>query len=45
MEDYFGQVIRLDPRLGDYLVGVVRDSLGTLSSFTISLLGSYTSGE
>ena len=41
----FGQVIRLDPRELDYIFARVRDNLGTLDKFTISILGSFTSGE
>lgn len=41
----FGQVIRLDPKAGDCLIGRVRDDGRDNTSFTVSLLGSFTSGE
>lgn len=41
----FGQVVRLNPRDGDYLLGRVRDALQTLTKFTMSIVGSFTEGE
>lgn len=43
--DIFTQEIRLDPRIDDELVFVVRDDLSGLTSMSVSILGSYTSGE
>ena len=48
IKDVFGQVIRIDPREGDYLLGVVRDKIDAaagMAGMTVSLLGSYTEGE
>lgn len=44
-EEIFGQVLRFNPRTGDELIAVVRDDLSALASMTVSLIGSYTSGE
>lgn len=41
----FEQEIRLDPRVPDKVLGKVRDNLSTLLKFTVSIIGSLTSGE
>jgi hypothetical protein len=41
----FGQVIRLNPQHNDQVCGVNRNDLGGLSSFYVSLVGSFTAGE
>lgn len=41
----FGKVIRIDPRLDDYILAKVRDNLTGLDKFTMALLGSFTKGE
>lgn len=43
--EIFEQVVRIDARNADVLFSQVRDDLTGLTSFTISLIGSYTSGE
>jgi hypothetical protein len=43
--DTHTQELRFDPRRGDYFRAVVRDDLSTLTKVTMSLIGSYTSGE
>lgn len=45
IEGRFGQVIRLDPRIPDRIFARNQDNLAGLDKFTISLLGSFTSGE
>ena len=48
IEDIFGQVIRMDPRLDDFALAKVRDdqsSSAGMDKLTISLVGSFTSGE
>lgn len=48
VEDIFGQVIRLNPRLGDEFTGDVRDDIDAVSGMallTVSIIGSFTSGE
>lgn len=48
LEDVFGQVIRLDPRTNDCFLSHVRDDIDTVSGMvkmTVSLIGSFTSGE
>ena len=40
----FTQEIRLDPRTSDSVLGKVRDNINLLK-FTVSLIGSFTSGE
>ena len=40
----FRQEVRLDPRLADKVLGQVRDNI-VLVKFTVSLIGSLTSGE
>ncbi len=45
IEESFGQVIRIDPRVPDSIFAKVRDAMQALDKFTMSILGSYTSGE
>lgn len=48
IEDIFGQVIRLDPRTSDELLGHVRDDIDAgsgMANLTVTLIGSFTSGE
>jgi len=45
IEESFGQVIRLDPSIPDEIYARVRDNVSGLDKFTMSILGSYTSGE
>ena len=37
--------IRLDPRIPDKVLGCVRDDIDALTKFTVSLIGSLTTGE
>lgn len=48
IERIFGQVVRMDPRLSDFALAQVRDdqsSSAGMDKLTISLVGSFTSGE
>lgn len=48
IETIFGQVVRMDPRLSDFALAQVRDdqsSSAGMNKLTISLVGSFTSGE
>jgi hypothetical protein len=48
IKDVFGQVIRIDPRVGEYLIGVVRDDIAAsegMAGMTCSIIGSLTEGE
>ncbi len=48
IETIFGQVIRMDPRLSDFALAQVRDNQSSgagMNKLTISLVGSFTSGE
>lgn len=45
IENIFGQVIRIDPNNNDYIFSEVRDNISGLDRFTVSFIGSYTSGE
>lgn len=45
LKKVFTQEIRLDPRIPDKVLGRVRDPLQALLKFTVSLIGSFTSGE
>jgi hypothetical protein len=45
VKEIFGQVLRFDARADDILIGHVRDKIDTLTKFTVSIIGSYTSGE
>jgi len=45
IESNFGQVLRINPRIPDHVLGKVRDNLTGLDKFTVSILGSFTSGE
>lgn len=45
IEEAFGQVVRIDDRLDDIIAGTVRDDIDGLDKFTMSFMGSYTSGE
>lgn len=48
VEDIFGQVIRLDPRTDDCFLSHVRDKIDVaegMAKMTVSLIGSFTSGE
>lgn len=45
IEGKFGQVLRIDPNEPDYVIAKVRDNLTALDKFTMSVLGSFTSGE
>lgn len=45
IESNFGQVLRINPRISDLVCAKVRDNLTGLNKFTISILGSFTSGE
>ena len=48
IETIFGQVVRMDPRLNDFALAQVRDdqsSSAGMDKLTISLVGSFTSGE
>ena len=45
IKEIFGQVIRIDPRINDVIYCHIRDDLSGLLSFTVSLVGSLTSGE
>ena len=45
IEESFGQVIRIDPKEPDSVFARVRDDIDALDKFTMSILGSYTSGE
>jgi hypothetical protein len=41
---FFGQVIRINPRDGDHILGKIRDNLSSLDYFRMSLVGSFTEG-
>ncbi len=48
IKEVFGQVIRLDPNVNDFLRGTVRDNISAgagMAKMTASLIGSYTVGE
>lgn len=48
IKEVFGQVIRINPRLADYVLGQVRDNINVvagMAKMTTSLIGSFTSGE
>ena len=48
IETIFGQVVRMDPRLDDFALAKVRDDISSsagMNKLTISLVGSFTSGE
>jgi len=48
IEGIFGQVIRLDPNDSDELLSYIRDNIDTgsgMAGMTVSLVGSFTSGE
>lgn len=48
IQSTFGQVIRLNPRNNDCIIGKIRDDLSPIAGidyFKLSLIGSYTSGE
>jgi hypothetical protein len=48
VETIFGQVVRMDPRLNDFALAKVRDNISPgagMAKMTISLVGSFTSGE
>lgn len=46
IQEIFGQVLRLDPRdTPDEFMGIVRDNGTGNTKFTVTLLGSFTSGE
>jgi hypothetical protein len=45
LKHIFGQVVRLNPRHDDKVVGVNRNNLTGLTNFYISLIGSFTAGE
>lgn len=44
LKKVFTQEARLDPRTADFVLGKVRDNINLLK-FTVSLIGSFTSGE
>lgn len=44
LKKVFTQEVRLDPREADYVLGKVRDNINIVK-FTVSLIGSFTSGE
>lgn len=48
IERIFGQVIRMNPRLDEFILAKVRDNLSTgagMAKLAVSLIGSFTSGE
>lgn len=48
IEEIFGQVIRIDPRTIDSVLGKVRDNISAgagMAKFSVSLIGSFTKGE
>jgi hypothetical protein len=48
IEEIFGQVIRIDPRSNDIILGHVRDDIDSgsgMAKMTTSIIGSYTRGE
>ena len=48
IKEIFGQVIRLDPRINDFMKAVVRDNINSgagMAKLTTSFIGSYTVGE
>ncbi len=45
LKEAFTQEIRLDPGTIDKVLGKVRDNASTLLKFTVSIIGSFTSGE
>lgn len=48
IESVFGQVVRLDPRTLDKVLAKIRDNISSgagMAKLTISLIGSFTSGE
>lgn len=45
LKDVLGQEVRLNPRVPDSVVAVVRANFGSLTKFTLSIMGSLTSGE
>lgn len=44
LKKVFTQEVRLDPRTADFVLGKVRDNI-VMVKFTVSLIGSFTSGE
>lgn len=44
LKEVFTQEVRLDPRTADFVLGKVRDNINIVK-FTVSLIGSFTSGE
>ncbi len=45
LKEIFTQEIRLDPGTIDKVLGKIRDNASTLLKFTVSIIGSFTSGE